>query len=85
MRANRWGRYLRDVAVSGNLVRKTPIGIAVSVVSGAGSVLISANVLSQTERGAVVGMDHARPVTGDLTRDGAKSYAHLTITGNSAG
>jgi uncharacterized secreted repeat protein (TIGR03808 family) len=80
-----WGRYLRDVAVSGNVVCKTPIGIAVSVVSGAGPALISANVLSQTERGAVVGMDHVRPVTGDLTRDGAKSYAHLTITDNCAG
>jgi uncharacterized secreted repeat protein (TIGR03808 family) len=80
-----WGRYLRDVAVTGNVVRKTPIGIAVSVVSGAGSALISANVISQTERGAVVGMDHARPVTGDLTRDGAMSYAHLSITGNRAG
>jgi uncharacterized secreted repeat protein (TIGR03808 family) len=80
-----WGRYLRDVAVTGNVVRKTPIGIAVSVVSGAGSALISANVISQTERGAVVGMDHARPVTGDLTRDGTKSYAHLSITGNRAG
>jgi uncharacterized secreted repeat protein (TIGR03808 family) len=80
-----WGRYLRDVAVTGNVVRKTPIGIAVSVVPGAGSALISANVVSQTARGAVVGMDHARPVTGDLTRDGAKGYAHLSITGNRVG
>jgi uncharacterized secreted repeat protein (TIGR03808 family) len=80
-----WGRYLRDVAVTGNVVRKTPIGVAVSVVPGAGSALISANVLSQVTRGAVVGMDHARPVTGDLTRDGAKGYAHLSVTGNRIG
>jgi uncharacterized secreted repeat protein (TIGR03808 family) len=80
-----WGSYLRDVAVTGNVVRKTPIGIAVSVVPGAGSALISGNLISQTERGAVVGMDHARPVTGDLMRDGAKGYAHLTITGNHGG
>jgi uncharacterized secreted repeat protein (TIGR03808 family) len=80
-----WGRYLRDVAVTGNVVRKTPIGIAVSVVPGAGSALISANLMSQTGRGAVVGMDHARPVTGDLTRDGAKGHAHLSITDNRVG
>jgi uncharacterized secreted repeat protein (TIGR03808 family) len=80
-----WGRYLRDVAVTGNVVRKTPIGIAVSVVSGAGSALISANMMSQVTHGAVVGMDHARPVTGDLARDGAKGYAHLSITGNRIG
>jgi uncharacterized secreted repeat protein (TIGR03808 family) len=80
-----WGRYLRDVAVTGNVVRKTPIGIAVSVVPGAGSALISANLMSQTGRGAVVGMDHARPVTGDLTRDGANGHAHLSITDNRVG
>jgi uncharacterized secreted repeat protein (TIGR03808 family) len=80
-----WGRYLRDVAVTGNVVRKTPIGIAVSVVAGAGSALISANVVSQAARGAVVGMDHARPVTGDLTRDAAKGYAHLSVSGNRVG
>jgi uncharacterized secreted repeat protein (TIGR03808 family) len=80
-----WGRYLRDVAVTGNVVRKCPIGIAVTVVPGAGSVLISANVLSQFERGAIVGMDHARPVTGDLAKDAGKPYAHLSISGNRAG
>jgi uncharacterized secreted repeat protein (TIGR03808 family) len=80
-----WGRYLRDVAVTGNVVRKAPIGVAVSVVPGAGSALITANLMSQTARGAVVGMDHAHPVTGDLTRDGAKGYAHLAIADNRVG
>jgi uncharacterized secreted repeat protein (TIGR03808 family) len=80
-----WGRYLRDVAVTGNVVRKAAIGIAVSVVPGAGSALISANVVSLAPRGAVVGMDHARPVTGDLTRDAAKGYAHLSVSGNRVG
>jgi uncharacterized secreted repeat protein (TIGR03808 family) len=80
-----WGRYLRDVAVTGNVVRKTAIGIAVSVIPGARSTLVSANLLSQVGRGAVVGMDHGRPITGDLTRDGAKGYAHLSVTGNRVG
>jgi uncharacterized secreted repeat protein (TIGR03808 family) len=80
-----WGRYLRDVAVTGNVVRKTPIGIAVSVVPGAGSALISANLLSQVSRGAIIGMDHARPVTGELAGDGTNRHAHLSITGNRVG
>lgn len=80
-----WGPYLRDVAATGNVVRKSAIGIAVSVAGGAGPALISSNVLSQVAHGAIVGMDHARPVTGDLAHDGAKPYAHLSIIGNRAG
>jgi uncharacterized secreted repeat protein (TIGR03808 family) len=79
-----WGPYLRDVAVTGNVVRKAGIGIGVSVVPGARSTLISANVVSQCLRGAIVGMDHARAVTGDLAKDGAKLHAHLSIAGNRA-
>ncbi len=77
-----WGPFLRDVAVTGNVVRKSGIGIAVSVVPGTGSVLISANVLSGFRRGAIMGMDHARAITGELARDGAQLHANLTITGN---
>ena len=32
-----WGHYLRDVAVTGNVVRKADIGIAVSVAPGEGA------------------------------------------------
>ena len=80
-----WGGYLRDVAVTGNVVRKAAIGIAVSVVAGARSTLISGNLVTGFERGAIVGMDHARPVTTDLSRDGAKLDPHLTINGNRVG
>jgi hypothetical protein len=73
------------VAVTGNVVRKAGIGIAVSVVPGAGSTLIAANVVSQCPRGAIVGMDHARAVTGDLAREGATRHAHLSIADNRAG
>jgi uncharacterized secreted repeat protein (TIGR03808 family) len=77
-----WGRYLRDVTATGNVVRSADIGIAVSVVPGAGSALISNNLISGSTRGAIVGVDHHRPVTGDLTGDGAARYAQLTISGN---
>jgi uncharacterized secreted repeat protein (TIGR03808 family) len=77
-----WGPYLRDVALTGNVVRRAAIGVAVTVVPGAGSALIADNVISGATRGAIVGMDHARPVTGDLLRDGAERYAHLSLNGN---
>jgi uncharacterized secreted repeat protein (TIGR03808 family) len=77
-----WGRYLRDVAISGNVIRKSFVGIGVSVADGAGSALINSNVISDTPRGAVVGLDHAKPVTPDLTANGAAKYAQVALGGN---
>jgi uncharacterized secreted repeat protein (TIGR03808 family) len=77
-----WGHHLRDVAVTGNIVRKADIGIAVSVVPGAGTTLIANNVIAETRRGAIVGLDRSKVVTGDLAKSGVNYYAHLTISGN---
>jgi uncharacterized secreted repeat protein (TIGR03808 family) len=80
-----WGSFLRDVAVTGNVVRQAGIGIGVSVVPGSRSALISSNVITGFRRGAIVGMDHARPVTGELGKEGAQPHAHLSIAGNRVG
>jgi uncharacterized secreted repeat protein (TIGR03808 family) len=80
-----WGNFLRDVAVTGNVVRQVGIGVGVSVVPGSRSTLISSNIITNFRRGAIVGMDHARPITGDLAKDGAQSHAHLSIAGNRIG
>lgn len=77
-----WGKYLRDVAISGNVVRNALVGIGVSVVPGAGSALINNNMISETPRGAVVGLDHARPVTSDLSAAGAQQFAQLVVGAN---
>jgi uncharacterized secreted repeat protein (TIGR03808 family) len=77
-----FGHYLRDVAVTGNVVRKADIGVAVSVVPGAGSALIANNVIAETRRGAIVGMARSSPITGDLTKGGAEQYANLAVSGN---
>ncbi|QOZ24821.1 TIGR03808 family TAT-translocated repetitive protein [Bradyrhizobium sp. CCBAU 51753] len=77
-----WGKYLRDVAISGNVIRNAPVGIGVSVVPGAGTALINNNVISETPRGAIVGLDHARPITTDLAAGGAQQYAQLTVGAN---
>ncbi len=74
-----WGQYLRDVAATGNVVRNSPIGIGVSVVEGAGQALIGNNMVSGATRGDIVGMQWSKPVTGDLTREGADPYPHLSV------
>jgi uncharacterized secreted repeat protein (TIGR03808 family) len=77
-----WGQYLRDVSVTGNVVRGAGVGIAVSVTPGAGSAVIADNLISGTRSGAIVGMDQRRAMTGDLAREGATRYAQLAINGN---
>jgi uncharacterized secreted repeat protein (TIGR03808 family) len=77
-----WGKYLRDVAITGNVIRKAFVGIGVSVVSGAGTALVNNNLISETPRGAVVGLDHAKPITSDLTAEGAARYKQVAIGAN---
>jgi uncharacterized secreted repeat protein (TIGR03808 family) len=77
-----WGKYLRDVAISGNVIRKAFAGIGVSVAPGAGTALVNNNMISETPRGAVVGLDHARPVTPDLSMEGAQRFAQVVLGAN---
>jgi uncharacterized secreted repeat protein (TIGR03808 family) len=77
-----WGNYMRDVVISGNVVRKAFVGIGVSVTPGAGTALVNANLISEAPRGAVVGLDHARPVTADLTAEGTQRFAQVVVANN---
>ncbi len=77
-----WGKYLRDIAITGNVIRNAFVGIGVSVVPGAGTALVNNNMISETPRGAVVGLDHARAVTTDLSAEGAQRYAQVVIGTN---
>jgi uncharacterized secreted repeat protein (TIGR03808 family) len=77
-----WGKYLRDVAITGNVIRKAFAGIGVSVTPGAGTALVNNNMISETPRGAVVGLDHARAITTDLSAEGAQRFAQVAISGN---
>lgn len=74
-----WGRYLRDVAITGNVIRNAFVGVGVSVTPGAGTALVNNNMISDTPRGAVVGLDHARPVTPDLTIEGAPRFEQVAV------
>jgi len=77
-----WGKYLRDVVISGNVIRKAFVGIGVSVTAGAGTALVDNNMIAETPRGAVVGLDHARPVTPDLSAEGAQRFAQVVMGTN---
>src|SRR5262249_53712900 len=77
-----FGPYLRDLTVTGNVLRGSGIGIAVSVSPGAGTALLADNLIAEAAHGAIVVMERNRPVTGDLARNGAEHFAQLTIGAN---
>lgn len=77
-----WGAYLRDVAITSNVIRNAEFGITVSVARGAGAAVIADNMISDIRNGAIVGMEWKKVVTGDLAKDGAARYAQLSIGGN---
>jgi uncharacterized secreted repeat protein (TIGR03808 family) len=77
-----WGKYLRDVAISGNVIRNAFVGVGVSVAPGAGTALVNNNMISETPRGAVIGLDHGRPITSDLSTEGAQRFAQVVMGTN---
>jgi uncharacterized secreted repeat protein (TIGR03808 family) len=77
-----WGKFLRDVTINANVVRGADYGVVVSVAPSAGAAVIADNMISGTRLGAIVGMEWKKPVTGDLSKDGAERYAQLSVVGN---
>lgn len=80
-----WGPYLRNVVITGNVMRLCATGVQVSVVKGTGPALIADNIFEQVPGGAVVGMEWHKTVSGDLTKQGASDYPQLTIADNRLG
>lgn len=80
-----WGKYLRNVSTTGNIIRNSPIGIGVSVSQGAGHALISDNLISGATTHAIAGFDFHKILPDDLINsDIASRYAHLTVKNNVA-
>lgn len=77
-----FGPYLRNVTATGNIVRQAGTGCAVSVADGAGSAVIANNIFQAVQRGAIIGYRWSDASTGDLAKEGAERFAHLTIEGN---
>jgi uncharacterized secreted repeat protein (TIGR03808 family) len=76
-----WGPYLRNLVVTGNVVRASKIGCVVSVVDGIGTAVITDNVFQDTPEGAVLGFEWDKKVSGELAT-GAGGYPQLTIERN---
>lgn len=76
-----WGPYLRNVTATGNVVRKAGEGIAVSVAEGAGTAVVTDNLIEGAARG-VVGYRWSERATEDLAGDGAQRFAHLLVERN---
>ena len=71
-----WGKYLRDVRWSATWCAAPGYGVTVSVAQGAGTAVIAGNLIAGSTRGAIVGMDFAKAVTGDLAKEPAR-FAQL--------
>ena len=75
---------MRDVSVTGNLVRRARIGIGLQSHPSAGAAYVTANMIMGSRDGAIRAMDHDRAIGPDLARASAEAYPHLTIFGNVA-
>jgi uncharacterized secreted repeat protein (TIGR03808 family) len=75
-----YGPFLRNVVISGNMVRKADIGIAVSVVEGTGAVHIADNLLAEILDHQVAGLAWDEVVEPDLLANAAR-FANVSVSG----
>jgi uncharacterized secreted repeat protein (TIGR03808 family) len=78
-----WGKHMRDVSVTQNLIRGARVGIMVTADPGAGSCLIAQNLISGAEEGGIRAMNHGILAGPDLAREPA-STNRIAISGNRA-
>lgn len=76
-----WGKYMRNVAVTGNVIRNVGIGIAVTGDIAAGTALVATNLIAEASLGAVRTMRLATPYGADLTTTPALS-GRIVVHGN---
>ncbi|MGQ0457997.1 MAG: TIGR03808 family TAT-translocated repetitive protein [Hyphomicrobium sp.] len=74
-----WGPYMRDVAVTGNVIRRAKIGVSITADAETGACLIANNLISNFEDGAIRRMRLGKAFGPDLARnsDGAGNVAVL--------
>jgi uncharacterized secreted repeat protein (TIGR03808 family) len=75
-----WGPYMRNIAASQNVLRECGTGIAVTVVKGAGSAVITNNIVQGSKKGSINGFRWLERATGELNN--ASEYSNLTVQGN---
>ena len=80
------GPYVRNVAVSGNVITGARYGIGVSVVQDpkAGPVRVSGNIVGAGSEHGIVGLEWDKVASTDLVADAAK-YPNVVVTDNTVG
>ena len=76
-----WTRWMREVVVTSNLIRQARIGVAVTGDPSAGSVLVTANMISGARDGAIRAMIRHAPYGPDLATTTTET-ARVAIHGN---
>jgi uncharacterized secreted repeat protein (TIGR03808 family) len=76
-----WGKWLRHVSATGNLVRDAAVGIAVSVQGKPETSLIANNIISGARNGAVRLIDHDK-IVGEPLQNGAGNNSPAILNGN---
>jgi uncharacterized secreted repeat protein (TIGR03808 family) len=64
-----WGSYMRDVIVSGNLIRDAGVGISISSDTAAGASLVTGNMISGPCDGAIRATDQGPVHEPDLAHE----------------
>lgn len=80
-----WSWGMRNLVATGNVIRRTGIGVSVSLVPKQRNALIANNLISDASLGAVVGTEYGKPVTGDLTRASDPRAAGVRVENNAVG
>ncbi|MBU2582351.1 MAG: TIGR03808 family TAT-translocated repetitive protein [Alphaproteobacteria bacterium] len=78
-----WGRYMRNVVASGNIIRNAGVGIGITSNPAAGACLVSGNMLSGCRLGAIRAFDHDKIIGGELAHEDT-STERVRISGNVA-
>ncbi|MGE3914967.1 MAG: TIGR03808 family TAT-translocated repetitive protein [Hyphomicrobiaceae bacterium] len=76
-----WGRYMRNVAATGNVIRACRVGVMITRDPAAGTCLVAQNVIAGARDGAVRLMELGRLTGEDLARAGSRSE-RLVVAGN---
>ena len=77
-----WGPSMREVVATGNLIRKSRVGILVTSEMGAGACLLANNMISGAADGSIRAMDAEGRATGPELAHGAGADTLLSIVGN---
>ena len=78
-----WGPYMRDVSATGNVIRRSKVGISITAAPEAGTCLVANNLISDTKDGAIRTMSFG-VITGPELAHETRGTGRLMLSGNVA-